>query len=86
MAFFRRNERAQDLAEYCLLMALVALIALGVMAHFSGGIQGIWNSANNTLATGTTSGTSSGGAASSQPASQPSSGQPAGANAADRTH
>jgi len=41
MAFFRKNEHGQDLAEYCLLVALVALIALGLMAHFSGGIQGI---------------------------------------------
>ena len=93
MAFFRTNEHGQDLAEYCLLVALVALIALGLVAHFSGGIQGIWNSANNTLATGTASHPSSGGSpAGSQPSSgQPSSGQPGGgqsggATAADRAH
>ena len=69
---FRGNEQGQDLAEYCLLVALVALIALGLMTHFSGGLQGIWNSATNTLATGSSSGNSS----SSQP----------GGNAADRAH
>jgi Flp pilus assembly pilin Flp len=52
MAFFRKSELGQDLAEYCLLVAMIALIALGLVAHFSGGIQGIWNSANSTLATG----------------------------------
>jgi Flp pilus assembly pilin Flp len=69
MKRFRKSEQGQDLAEYCLLMALVALIALGLMAHFSGGIQEIWNSANTTLASGSSSGSSSGAAADSTPAS-----------------
>ena len=90
MVGFRKNEHGQDLAEYCLLVALVALIALGLMAHFSGGLQGIWNSANTTLATGnSSSGGSSGGssAAGSQPASsQPGGCQSGGAAAADRGH
>jgi Flp pilus assembly pilin Flp len=47
--FFRRND-GQDLAEYCLLMAFVGLIALGIILKTSGGIQGIWGSANTTLA------------------------------------
>ena len=81
MGIFRSDEHGQDLAEYCLLVALIALIALGFMAHFSGGIQGIWNSASNTLASGTSSGTSSGSAAGS---SQP--GGASGGDAADRAH
>jgi Flp pilus assembly pilin Flp len=40
------EERGQDLAEYCLLTALVALVALGIVIHFAGGFQAIWNSAN----------------------------------------
>lgn len=48
--FFRRIE-GQDLAEYCLVMAFVGLIALGIFLKMSGGIQGIWGSANTTLAT-----------------------------------
>lgn len=64
--FFRR-ESGQDLAEYCLLTALLALIALGVIIHVSGGLQGIWGSANSTLATGGGGGSTSTGAAASTP-------------------
>jgi len=46
---FRREELAQDLAEYCLLTALLLLIGLGVFIHLSGGIQAIWGNANSTL-------------------------------------
>ncbi|SPE38698.1 hypothetical protein SBA6_930003 [Candidatus Sulfopaludibacter sp. SbA6] len=77
MPFFRRNEHAQDLAEYCLLVALIALIALGLMAHFAGGIQGIWNSASTTLASGSSSGDGSG---------PPGGGQSGGPATADRGH
>ena len=58
------SERGQDLAEYCLLTALVALVALAIIWHAAGGIDGIWGSANSTLATGnsaTSSSTNSGG-------------------------
>jgi len=44
------NDRGQDLAEYCLLMAFVALVALGIIIHASGGIQAVWTSANTTMA------------------------------------
>lgn len=47
--FFRRID-GQDLAEYCLLMAFVGLVALGIILKASGGIQGIWGTANTTLA------------------------------------
>jgi Flp pilus assembly pilin Flp len=46
------EDRGQDLAEYCLLTALVALIALGIFVHVSGGVQAVWSSANTSLTTG----------------------------------
>jgi Flp pilus assembly pilin Flp len=48
----RREDRGQDLAEYCLLTALIALVAVGIFIHFSGGVQALWNSANTTLVAG----------------------------------
>jgi len=69
---FRTEERGQDLAEYCLLTALVALIAVAIFIHFSGGIQAVWGSANSALVAsdGATS-----GATSSTTSSTTSSGQ-----------
>jgi Flp pilus assembly pilin Flp len=46
------EDRGQDLAEYCLLTALVALIALGIFVHVSGGVQAVWSSANTSLTEG----------------------------------
>ena len=46
------EDRGQDLAEYCLLTALVALIALGIIIHLSGGMQAVWNGANASLTAG----------------------------------
>src|SRR5450759_3448394 len=58
-AMFRRflkalhsEDRGQDLAEYCLLTALVALIALGIFVHVAGGVQAVWSSANTSLTEG----------------------------------
>jgi hypothetical protein len=45
-------ESGQDLAEYCLLTALLVLVAGGIFVQASGGIQAIWGTANTTLATG----------------------------------
>ena len=59
---FRNSELGQDLAEYCLITALIALAACGIFYQISGGMQGIWTSANSTLAT------------SSQPTSAPAGG------------
>jgi Flp pilus assembly pilin Flp len=59
----RSDDRGQDLAEYCLLTALIALVAVAVFVHFSGGIQALWGSANATLVAGNTA-TSSAGAGS----------------------
>jgi len=46
-----KDELGQDLAEYCLLTALLLLIGLGIFIHLSGGIQTIWGNANTTLST-----------------------------------
>jgi Flp pilus assembly pilin Flp len=46
------EDRGQDLAEYCLLTALVALVALGIIVHMSGGMQAVWNGANTSLTAG----------------------------------
>ena len=46
------EDRGQDLAEYCLLTALVALIALAVLVHLSGGMQAVWGGANTSLTAG----------------------------------
>jgi Flp pilus assembly pilin Flp len=63
---FSTGERGQDLAEYCLLTALIALIGLGIFVHISGGLQTIWGGANTSLTTGNTvSGTQANGGASS---------------------
>jgi Flp pilus assembly pilin Flp len=64
------EDRGQDLAEYCLLTALVALVALGIVIHVSGGMQAVWNGANSSLTAGSTaiSGTP---AAADTPASAP---------------
>jgi Flp pilus assembly pilin Flp len=66
---FRKSDRGQDLSEWCLLTALIALIAFGIFYHFSGGMQNLWGNANTTLATGNavTSGTT-GGSATGSPA------------------
>jgi Flp pilus assembly pilin Flp len=47
---FRIEESGQDLAEYCLLTALLVLIAAGIFVQASGGIQAIWGTANTSLA------------------------------------
>jgi Flp pilus assembly pilin Flp len=70
----RREDDAQNLAEYCLLTALIALIALGIFCHVSGGIQGMWSTTDTTLAAANAT-TGTGGAAG---ASHASSSQPPG--------
>jgi Flp pilus assembly pilin Flp len=49
---FKSEESGQDLAEYCLLTALLTLIAAGIFVQASGGIQAIWNGANLSLTAG----------------------------------
>jgi Flp pilus assembly pilin Flp len=55
----RRDDCGQTLAEYCLITALISLIALGIFWHVSGGLQGSWGSANTTLSNAGASQTSS---------------------------
>jgi Flp pilus assembly pilin Flp len=68
---FRGSDHGQDLADYCLLTALIALVALGVFCHVSGGIQGMWSSTGATLAAANaTSGTNGAAGATAAPTSQ----------------
>jgi Flp pilus assembly pilin Flp len=46
------EDRGQDLAEYCLLTALVALVALAFIIHASGGMQALWTGASTSLTAG----------------------------------
>ena len=73
LGIFRGRDQGQDLSEYCLLTALIALIALGIFYHVSGGIQGLWSSTNTTLvAANATTGTQGTAGASDATTGQPS--------------
>ena len=63
-----RSEQGQDLAEYCLITALIAICACALFLKVSGGVQNIWGTANTTLATERSSGGSGGAVASSSEA------------------
>jgi len=56
------EDRGQDLAEYCLLTALVALVALAFIIHASGGMQALWTGANTSLTAGNSAVSSTTGA------------------------
>jgi len=47
---FVRDRAAQDLIEYTLLLAFVALGAIGLLSQAGTGITSLWTSANSTLA------------------------------------
>ena len=49
---FQSEDRGQDLAEFCLLTALVSLVVLGIIIQLSGGMQAVWNGANASLTAG----------------------------------
>ena len=59
---FIRDRLAQDLIEYTLLLAFVALGVIGLFSQTGTTLSGLWTSANSTIAAGTVSSTSSGGA------------------------
>jgi Flp pilus assembly pilin Flp len=59
--FLCKEERGQDVAEYCLITAFIVLVCLGILWHFSGGLQGMWTSINNSLTAGNAGTTSAGG-------------------------
>ena len=73
LGIFRRRDQGQDLSEYCLLTALIALIALGIFYHVSGGIEGLWSTTDTTLvAANATTGTQGTAGASGATTGQPS--------------
>jgi Flp pilus assembly pilin Flp len=67
VSFWFGDDHGQDLADYCLLTALVALIGLAIFVHLTGGIQNLWNVGNSALVSGKSvaAGTKSGGNTSS---------------------
>jgi Flp pilus assembly pilin Flp len=46
---FLRDEQGQDLVEYTLLLAFVALAAAGIMTTAGDSIHSIWDNAQTTL-------------------------------------
>jgi Flp pilus assembly pilin Flp len=55
-ASFWHDEQGADLAEFCLITALITLVALGIFYHISGGVHDLWSTANTTLVNGSSSG------------------------------
>jgi Flp pilus assembly pilin Flp len=51
---FLKEEKGQDLIEYTLLMAFVALASAALFIGAGGSISGIWSSANTQLAAANT--------------------------------
>jgi len=52
---FWKDEQGQDLIEYTLLMAFVALASAALFLGAGGSIKSIWTSTNNQLAAAATS-------------------------------
>ena len=52
--FLRRTDLGQDLAEYCLMTAIIALIGLGIFYQFSGGFQNLWGPADSAIVAAST--------------------------------
>ncbi len=44
-----REEDGQDLVEYSLLLAFIALAAIGVLTNVSKSINGLWTTVNSSL-------------------------------------
>lgn len=57
-SFLKHQDQGQDVAEYCLITALVVLVALAIFLRVSGGIQNIWDTANTTMAASSSNATS----------------------------
>ena len=54
IGLFRRNDLGQDLAEYCLITALIALIGFGIAYKLSGGFQNLWGPADSAIVAAST--------------------------------
>ena len=52
---FMNDEQGQDLIEYTLLMAFVALASAALFLGAGGNISGVWKSGNTQLSTANTS-------------------------------
>ena len=52
---FLKDEQGQDLIEYTLLMAFIALASAAIFVNAGGSINGIWGSASNQLSAAATS-------------------------------
>ncbi|MCC7174874.1 MAG: hypothetical protein IT159_06730 [Bryobacterales bacterium] len=52
---FLKDEQGQDLIEYTLLLAFVALASAALFIAAGGSVSGIWNVASSRLATAATS-------------------------------
>jgi Flp pilus assembly pilin Flp len=52
---FLKDEQGQDLIEYTLLMAFVALASAAIFVNAGSSISGIWGKASNQLANANTS-------------------------------
>jgi Flp pilus assembly protein, pilin Flp len=48
---FLRDEQGQDLIEYTLLLAFVALAAAGLFSSVGGSVTTIWGTASNQMST-----------------------------------
>jgi Flp pilus assembly pilin Flp len=46
---FLANEQGQDLIEYTLLMAFVAIASAGLFLGAGGDVKGVWTTTNNEL-------------------------------------
>ena len=51
---FWREEEGQDLIEYSLLIAFLAIASAGALQAMHGSISGIWSTSNTTLASAKT--------------------------------
>jgi Flp pilus assembly pilin Flp len=54
MQRFWKEEEGQDLVEYSLLLAFIALAAVGLLSGTRTTISGLWSNINNTLASAST--------------------------------
>lgn len=66
--FFQKRDEGQDLSEYCLITALIALIALGIFIYVSGGIHNLWSGAQTSLGNAAGASSTAGSGTGSQPA------------------